>query len=201
MRATNFIKEAILGCGFLMLAAGTMPAQYFPNTRDDDYGYRRDRDVYRDDDYGYRRDRGVYRDDDTYRRERRRNRRAQNRGNYGDYGTYGNTGYNRGASVQRVMNDLNSVASRNYADGHERKHFDDAMKNLQKFDNAWRSGKWDQKPLDKAIESMEHLAGADQIRGRDRDMIHSDLAFLRDLRANRGGSYGYERNGPYGYIR
>ena len=159
------------------LAGGALFLAGALGAHDSDGWRRRGRDVYRDD--------GYY--DPAYR---------QPSGGYG-YG-YGSPE----AQVNRVAGDLNAIASRTYADGHERKHFDEAQKNLYKFQDSWRSGRFDTKPLDKAIESMQHLASADQLRPRDRDIIASDMNLLRELRANRSGGayspYGNGRYDPYG---
>ena len=40
--------------------------------------------------------------------------------------------------------------------------------------------------LDKAIHNLEHLAEADRVRGRDREMLSRDLYDLRQFRASRG---------------
>jgi len=95
-------------------------------------------------------------------------------------------GRNQQFVVDRVMADLNRAAGARL-DGHERKHFDDVARNLQEFQLRASRGKFDTGKLDKAIGSLEHLANADRIRGRDRDMLVRDLNDLRQFRASRGG--------------
>lgn len=166
-----------------------------------------DRGSYPDDPYS--RNRGIYRDDDGYSRRR------------GPYGPYrdnrpyqnGRYGRNAGSIIDQVQYDIQRAAANSRVDGHERKHFDNAIDNLRKFQDRWTQGKFDQGRLDKAIDNLQHLVDADQVRGRDRSVLAQDLDALRDFRANRGrysnGRYGYEdgyyrndrRYDPYGYGR
>jgi hypothetical protein len=69
------------------------------------------------------------------------------------------------------MSDLSQAASHAYLDGHERKHFDEVAGNLQDFQARWSRGHFDTGKLDKAIHNLEHLAQADRVRGRDREML------------------------------
>ena len=96
-------------------------------------------------------------------------------------------GRNQQSVVDRVMADLNRAASGARLDGHERKHFDDVARNLQEFQFRASRGKFDTGKLDRAISGLDHLAKADRIRGRDRDMLFRDLNDLRQFRATRGG--------------
>jgi hypothetical protein len=98
------------------------------------------------------------------------------------YGYRGNAQF----LIGRVMADLNRAAERARLDGHERKHFDEVAGNLQEFEERWSRGKFDTGKLDKAIHNLEHLADADRVRGRDRDMLARDLEDLREFRARRG---------------
>ena len=138
---------------------------------------------YRDD--PYYRGRGVYLDDDY---------RYRNNGPY----AYGR---NTGSLINQVMSDISRAASYARVDGHERRHFDDAIQKLREFQDRWAQGKFDQHKLDKAIEDLQHLANAAQLRPRDRDMLANDLVALRDFRANRGqysnGGNGVYRDDPY----
>jgi hypothetical protein len=139
------------------------------------------------------RDDGYYRDDPYYR----------GGPDYGPDYRRGNGRYG-GAVVDRVISDIDRAASRSRYDGHEGKHFRNAIKHLRKFQENQYKGKFDDHSLNDAIGDMEHLAGAQQLRGRDRDMIASDIRTLYDLRASRGYDGGYYRNGrygPYGYGR
>jgi hypothetical protein len=106
---------------------------------------------------------------------------------------YGGNDYGRdqGYLIGRVMSDLNRAAASARLDGHERKHFDEVAQNLQDFQARWARGKFDTGKLDKAIHNLEHLADADRVRGRDRDMLARDLDDLRRFRASRGGYSGY----------
>ena len=128
--------------------------------------------------------------DDRYSRER---------GYYPDQNRYGNDRYGYGSNqnslIGRVLADVNMAASNARLDGHERKHFDDAVRKLQEFEGRWAQGRFDSGKLDKAIESLEHLANADRVRGRDRDRLGRDMEDLRQFRATRG------RNSNYGDYR
>jgi hypothetical protein len=113
---------------------------------------------------------------------------------YPDQSRYGN-GYGReqGSLVGRVLSDLDAAATNARLDGHERKHFDTVAQKLQEFEERLAQGKFDTGKLDKAIENLEHLADADRISGRDRDILARDLQDLRQFRSNRGrySNYGY----------
>ncbi len=113
-----------------------------------------------------------------------------------DYGRNGYRGY-RQSPVDRVLSDLNQAESRAYLDGHERKHFNDAARSLQQFQERWARGKFDNGKLEKAIRNMEHLAQADRVSGWDRDMLARDINELQQFRA--GGGYSYGRR--YGSFR
>src|SRR5215831_6061830 len=122
------------------------------------------------DQYGQPRYDPYYRNNDPYYRPR-------------GYG-YGDQEY----LIGRVMSDLNQAASRAYLDDHERKHFDEVAGNLQDFQSRWSRGHFDTGKLDKAIHNLEHLAQAERVRGRDREMLTRDLYDLRQFRATtRGG--------------
>ena len=100
-------------------------------------------------------------------------------------------GYGRNGRflMDRVMADLNRAAERAGLDGHERKHFDEVAGNLQEFEARRARGKFDTGKLDKAIHNLEHLADAERVRGRDRDVLTRDLEDLRAFRASRGRYY------------
>src|SRR5712664_35055 len=108
------------------------------------------------------------RDDPYYRND-------PNRGYYPDQGRNGDP------LIERVLADLNMAASNARVDGHERRHFDEAAQKLQEFEGRWAQGKFDTGKLDKAIQNLEHLADADQLRGRDRDILARDMQDLRQF--------------------
>ena len=99
---------------------------------------------------------------------------------------YYRNGRNQQSPINRVMIDLNRAADRARLDGHEAKHFDEVARNLREFEDRWARGKFDTGKLDRAINSLQHLAEADRVRGRDRDMLDRDLQDLRQFRASRG---------------
>jgi hypothetical protein len=111
----------------------------------------------------------------------------RSRGGYSQQGGYGD-GYGRNQQflIQRVMSDLDQAARRARLDGHEVDHFNEVARSLQEFQARWARGKFDSGKLDKAIHNLEHLADADRVRGRDREMLSRDLYDLRQFRASRG---------------
>src|SRR5258707_6765939 len=115
----------------------------------------------RDDPY-YRNDpnRG-YNDDRSYR--------GDDRNGYGG---------NEDALIGRVLSDLNRAAAGARLDGHERKHFNEVAQKLQEFEGRLAQGRFDTGKLDSAINNLEHLARADRVRGRDRDMLARDVQDL-----------------------
>jgi hypothetical protein len=92
-----------------------------------------------------------------------------------------------------VLADLNMAASNARLDGHERKHFDEAARQLEQFEDRWAQGKFDSGKLHEAIEELEHLAKADRVSGRDREILARDSYDLRQFRSTRGrySDYGY----------
>jgi hypothetical protein len=130
------------------------------------------------------------RDDPYYRND-------PNRGYYPDQSRYGNdrygSGRNENSLIGRVLADLNMAASNARLDGHERKHFDEAARQLEQFEDRWAQGKFDSGKLHEAIEELEHLAKADRVSGRDREILARDSYDLRQFRSTRGrySDYGY----------
>lgn len=129
---------------------------------------------------------------DSYDSPRNHAYYGDGRDGYGQYG-YSRQGYDARQNpeflIGRVLSDLNRAAASAYLDGHERRHFDEVANKLQEFETRWAQGRFDTGKLDKAIENLEHLAGADRVRGRDRAMFARDLRDLREFRATRGGYY------------
>ena len=115
-----------------------------------------------------------YRDDPRYR------------GGHSQQGYRDGYGRNQQLLVERVMSDLDQAARRARLDGHEVDHFNEVARSLQEFQEKWDRGKFDSGKLDKAIHNLEHLAEADRVRGRDREMLSRDLYDLRQFRASRG---------------
>lgn len=128
------------------------------NRRNDRY---RDRD-YRRPSYGYGRDRGY--------------------GGNGSYG-YGNAS----GVINRAMQNLQSAASRNRVDSHERDHFRRAMSELQNM--RYNQGNIDSRRLSRVLEDLDHLSRADQVHPRDRQILARDRQALASLY----GGYGYNR--------
>ena len=101
-------------------------------------------------------------------------------------------GYSRGNSgvISQTLRDLQSAASRNRVDGHERDHFNRAMSELQQM--SYRSqGEIDGGRLNRVVEDLDHLSRADQIHPRDRQVLARDRQALQSLYYNRGGYNGW----------
>lgn len=150
----RFTFSALVLASLTLLPAGAF-AQRYPGSRDPYYG----RDAYGSRDPYYGRDRDAY-----YGRD------------------YGNRGYRGGDPVDSAMRGLRQAASMSRYDGHERKHFDNAMRDLSRFQDRRRSGRFDRGALDSAISNMSDLARADQLHPRARDIIARDLSDLRNFR-------------------
>jgi len=114
---------------------------------------------------------------------------------YGDRGYGGRDGYGRydrtGSPVDRALYDLSRIDGNVYVDHHERDHFRHAQEELARFQDRWSQGRFEKGRLDRAIENIQHLVNSRQLRGRDRDLLASDLADLRNFRARQG--WGYDR--------
>lgn len=170
---TSFLSAAVVFAG--LANAQTFRGSYFHDPQRDDPYYRNG--GYNNDDY----DDDDYRPGDRYRNDRHR------------------YGRNSGLLVRRVMSDIDMAASRARLDGHEAKHFNEAMQRLQEFQSRWVRGNFDTGRLDKAIENIQHLVNADRVHPRDRDMLSQDLSALREFRSSRGqyAGYGDYGNGTY----
>jgi hypothetical protein len=136
-------------------------------------------------------------DRDPYYRQRSdpyyRNREGYTDDRYSQQREYG-YGRNPQFLIDRVMADLNRAADRARLDDHERNHFNEVAGNLREFEDRWARGKFDTGKLDRAIDGLKHLAEADRVRGRDRDMLARDIDDLRQFRASRGR---YDQNPNY----
>ena len=113
-------------------------------------------------------------------------RASRGRGYSAPTPAYGNNGYQAPPLTFRVIQDLNRTAASRHLDEHERKHIDSALRGLEEFDRRLANGNFDKDRLDNIIENINHLANADRVRGRDRDVLREDLSALRDYRASRG---------------
>jgi len=164
----KYPRLILIGSGLVLGFAANAQTEgrgYFQYPQRDDPYYRSDRN--RSDDGDYYRQRGDYRDSERY---------STNRYGYGPSGSL----------IGEVLRDIDRAASNAWVDSHERKHFDEAAQKLQEFEDRWAQGNFDKGKLDKAIENLQHLADADQVRGRDRDILSRDLAELRQFRSTRG---------------
>jgi hypothetical protein len=114
-------------------------------------------------------------------RDRYGNSSPYSRGPYSDRGRYDDV-------VGRALSDLNRAGSIRFADKHERRHFEDARKDLFRFEENRRRGRFDRDRLDGAIDHLNHLVRSPQLHPRDREMLARNMDALRDFRA-RGGYY------------
>jgi hypothetical protein len=171
------LKLSALLIATATMLATTAFAQRYPNQRDPYGRGPNDRDPYYRDGYG-------------------------NRDAYGNRDRSGNRGgYRNGDPVNRAIQNLQRAASMNRYDKHERNHFDKALKELRKFQDRSRSGRFDGGALDKAISNMSDLARARQLHPRDRDLIVRDISELRQVRASGGGYYDPYARGRDPYSR
>ena len=101
-----------------------------------------------------------------------------------DDGHYGRE--HNGEPVRRAISDLDRMRSIRYADGHERKHIENARRDLVRFEENRARGKFDRDRLDSAISHLSHLANSWQVQPREREVLYQDVQALRELRAYRG---------------
>jgi hypothetical protein len=104
----------------------------------------------------------------------------------------GGAGY-YGDVVPRVLSHLRGARSYRYVDNHDRRHFEDARRHLERFQSNWSRGRFDSGRLDDAIDNLKHLAQADRVHPRERAVFAEDIRALREFRARRGDYYGRGR--------
>ena len=126
---------------------------------------------------------------DDWNRGSRNSRDPYYRGN-GGYGSQGNS-----SILDRTLRDLQSAASRNRVDSHERGHFNRAISDLQQMRYSSRNGGLDTGRLNRVLEDLSDLSRADQIHPRDRQILARDMQELSSLRYN-SGNYGYNNSYP-----
>ena len=129
---------------------------------------------------------------DGNRRYNQQDRYSYGGRSYG-YGRYGNGG----SPVDRALYDLSQAGRNGYVDHHERDHFRHAQEDLARFQDRWSQGRFDRGRLDHAIEHIQHLVNSRQMRGRDRDVLASDLAALRNFRASQDRGHDPYYGGRY----
>jgi hypothetical protein len=93
--------------------------------------------------------------------------------------------------IDRVLRDLDRARSDREAERREHDRFDQARRNLLRFEDNWSRGRFDKDRLDGAIDDLHHLSNSNHLRGRDRDMLARDMQALRDFRASGGRYEGY----------
>jgi hypothetical protein len=163
---------------YALVAALALPIFAFDN---DDYRRGRDRDWSR-----------------NSRDDWERNRRNPGGNDSRDPYYRGNGGYGSGANysvIDRTLRDLQSAASRNRVDGHERNHFNRAINELQQMRYSSRNGGLDTGRLNRVLEDLSDLSRANQVHPRDRQVLARDMQELSSLRYN-SGNYGYGNGYP-----
>ncbi len=98
--------------------------------------------------------------------------------NRGGYGYRGESTYRSGGPVMAAARDLREIYSRARVDGHEADHFRKAINALEEFDERARRGRFEGKLLDRALDTMSHLADARQLHPKAREVVRMRM---RDL--------------------
>jgi hypothetical protein len=110
-------------------------------------------------------------------------------GPYGRGGYRDDRGYGRGDAINRTLSDINRVRSYGWSDRRERKHLDQAERELVKFQDKLVRGRFDYHHLDQGIEHLNRALNSYQMNPRDRDVLARDLITLRDFRNGGRGYY------------
>lgn len=95
--------------------------------------------------------------------------------------------YRTSDPVSRTIRDLQVIFSRAYVDRHEADHFRRAIDDLAAFRERAVRGHFDRGRLNRALENMDHLAGARQLHPRDRTWVRQ---MMYELQRIDGRSYG-----------
>jgi len=109
----------------------------------------------------------------------------------------GDNNYGRGDAVSRTLNDLHRVQSSGWIDRRDRDNFQDATKELLKFQDRRRDGRFDRGSLDDAIGEIQRIVNGGRVHPRARDILARDLYSLRDLRSYGDQSYNRYDRGRY----
>jgi hypothetical protein len=95
--------------------------------------------------------------------------------------------YRGGADViSRALRDIESARSYRYSGNHQRRHFEDARKDLLRFQDRWYRGDFDRGRLDNAIGHIDHIVRSREIEPYERRILERDLWDLRSFRERRG---------------
>ncbi|MDZ4803090.1 MAG: hypothetical protein SGI92_33440 [Bryobacteraceae bacterium] len=98
-------------------------------------------------------------------------------------------------ALDRVEQDLRSVASRGYNNSGDRRSLERALSDVARVRNDWqRKGRIDTGRVDNAARHIGDALRSGRMDPRERSILSRDIAMLQQLR--NGGSYG--NNGGYG---
>ena len=101
--------------------------------------------------------------------------------------------------IDRVLRDIDSPQPDAYVDRHDWHHFEDARKDLLRFQERWARGDFDKGRLSGAISNIHHLVESRYIDPRERQILDRDLWDLRSFRDHRGYDRGYDRGYENGW--
>jgi hypothetical protein len=96
--------------------------------------------------------------------------------------------------IDRVLRDIDAPRQYEYVDHHDRGHFEDARKDLLRFQERWARGDFDKGRLSSAINNIHHLVESRYLDPRERRVLERDLWDLRSFLDSRGYNRGYENS-------
>jgi len=116
-------------------------------------------------------------DSDRYERDRYRD-------NDRDYRRDGRAG----SAIDATMRDLERFASRSEGrySHRERTRFENALRNLSRFQDRYYRGHFDKDRLDQAIEDVDNVVKHNPLNQYARERLWNDVNNLRAFRENRG---------------
>ncbi len=94
--------------------------------------------------------------------------------------------------IDRVLRDVDSAQYDRFAARHERHQFEQARKDLLRFEDRWYRGDFDRGRLDGAIGHLDHIVRSPYVDPRERHVLERDLWDLRAFRERRGVGGGYD---------
>ncbi len=88
--------------------------------------------------------------------------------------------------IDSIQSDLSQIGRRAAWDGWARRRFSDSIEHLERFQRSAARGKFDRGRLDKAIDNLNRLLTAPELRPRDRQRIADHRDQLRAFRSRNG---------------